>query len=80
MCVKMRVNEIDTNSSELHMSSDFVAKAGPLGWLMGLLDMRPMMKGVFKKLMSSLAYHAVTGERVGEKSPPNEELKKIIVS
>jgi len=80
MYAEMRVKEIDANSSELYMSSDFVVKAGPLGWLLGFLVMRPMMKGVFKKLMSGLAYHVVTGERVGEKLPSNEELAKIILS
>lgn len=80
MYAEMRVKEIDANSSELYMSSDFVVKAGPLGWLMGVLVMRPMMKGVFKKLMSGLAYHTVTGERIGEKLPPNEELAKIVLN
>ena len=77
---EMRVKEIDANSSEIYMSSDFVVKAGPLGWLMGYLIMRPVMKGVFKKLLSGLAYHCVTGKLVGEKLPPNEELAKIILS
>ncbi|NRB40179.1 MAG: SRPBCC family protein [Pseudomonadales bacterium] len=80
MQVKMGVKEIDENSSEIYMFSDFVVKAGPLGWLMGYLIMRPMMKGVFKKLMTGLAYYCVTGKRVDEKLPPNEELAKIILS
>jgi len=80
MHAEMRVKEVDANSSELYMSSDFVVKAGPLGWLMGFLVMRPMMKGVFKKLMSGLAYHTVTGKRIGEKLPPNEELAKIVLN
>ncbi len=79
MNAEMRVKEIDANSSELYMSSDFVVKAGPLGWLLGILVMRPMMKGVFKKLMTGLAYHTVTGERIGEKLPPNEALDKIVI-
>ncbi len=80
MHAEMRVKEIDDNSSDLYMSSDFVVKAGPLGWLMGYLIMRPVMKGVFTKLLSGLAYHCVTGKRVGEKLPPSEELAKIILS
>jgi len=80
MHAEMRVKEIGANSSELYMSSDFVVKAGPLGWLMGFLIMRPMMKGVFKKLMSGLAYHTVTGKRIDEKLPPNEELAKIVLN
>ncbi|MEW5008836.1 MAG: SRPBCC family protein [Cycloclasticus sp.] len=80
MCAEMRVKEIDANSCELYMSSDFVVKAGPLGWLMGFVLMRPMMKSVFKKLMRGLAYHTVTGKRVGEKQPSNKELAKIVIN
>jgi len=47
---------------------------------MGQIIMRPVMKGVFKKLLSGLAYHSVTGKLIGEKLPPNDELAKIILS
>jgi len=47
---------------------------------MGQLIMRPVMKGIFKKVMTGLAYHSVTGELVGEKLPSNEELDKIMLS
>lgn len=80
MQAEMRVKEIDANSSEIYMSADFVVKAGPLGWLLGYLIMRPVMKGVFKKLLSGLAYHCVTGKSVGGKLPANQELAKIIIS
>ncbi len=80
MYAEMKVREIDKHSSELYMSSDFVVKAGPLGWLLGFLVMRPVMKGVFKKLMSGLAYHTVTGERIGEKIPANETMSKLIIN
>ena len=80
MFAEMRVKKIDANTSELFMSSDFIVKGGPLGWLMGTLLMSPMMKGVFKKVMSGLAYHAATGERVDEKAPSNEALAKLVLS
>ncbi len=80
MHAEMGVKEIDENNSEIYMSADFVVKGGPFGWLLGHLIMRPVMKGVFKKLMSGLAYHCVTGKLVGEKLPPNEELAEIIIS
>lgn len=76
----MGVKEIDANSSEIYMSCDFVVKAGPLGWLLGHLIMRPVMKGVFNKLLSGLAYHSVTGENIDDKLPPNAELDKIILN
>jgi len=62
------------------MSSDFIVKGGPLGWLMGTLLMSPMMKGVFKKVMTGLAYHAATGERVDEKALSNEVLANIVLN
>lgn len=80
MQVTMGVKKIDADSSELYMVSDFVVRGGPLGWLMGALMMRPMMKGVFKTLMSGLAYHVVTGELVREKAPSNGALEKIVMS
>ncbi|MCD4657807.1 MAG: SRPBCC family protein [Planctomycetes bacterium] len=77
---EMGIRKIDENISEIYMSTDFVVKGGPLGRLMGHFLMRPAMKGVFKKLLSGLAYHCVTGKLVGEKLPPNEELAKIVIS
>jgi len=79
MYAEMKVTAIDENSSEIFMSADFVVKAGPLGWLLGQLIMRPVMKGVFKKLMTGLAYHCVTGKLVAEKLPENEELATLII-
>ncbi len=80
MQAEMRVKEIDANSSELYMSSDFVVKGGPFGWLMGHFIMRPVMKGVFKKLLTGLAYHCETGKLVGEKLPPKEEMGNVILN
>lgn len=79
MQAQMSVKEVDENTCEIYMSSDFVVKAGPLGWLMGHFIMRPVMKGVFKKVMSGLAYYCVTGKPVGKTLPSHEELNKIIL-
>jgi len=80
MQAEMKVTPINDNSSEIYMSADFVVKGGPLGWVMGHLIMRPVMKGIFKKVMTGLAYHSVTGKLISEKLPPNEELAKIIIA
>lgn len=80
MQVTMSIKAIDANRSEIFMTSDFVVKGGPLGWLMGTLLMGPMMKGVFKKLMTGLAYHVETGELIGEKLPSNDQLGKLILN
>ncbi|MCP4432857.1 MAG: SRPBCC family protein [Gammaproteobacteria bacterium] len=80
MHAEMSVKEIDANSSVLYMSSDFIVKGGPFGWLMGHFIMRPVMKGVFKKLLTGLAYHCETGKLVGEKLPPGEEMNNVILN
>jgi len=77
---EMKVTAIDENSSEIYMSADFIVKGGPLGWVMGHLIMRPVMKSIFMKVMSGLAYHTVTGKIINEKLPPKEELSKIIIA
>ena len=80
MQAKMSVKAIDANSCEIFMSANFVVKGGPLGWLMGNFLMRPVMKGVFKKLMTGLAYYCETGNVIGEKLPPQNELSKLILN
>jgi len=79
MRAEMGVKAIDDNSSEIYMSADFVVKGGPFGWLLGQLVMRPVMKGVFKKVMTGLAYHCATGERVGEKLPESHQLMELVI-
>lgn len=48
--------------------------------LMGAVIMRPVMKGTQKKLLSGLAYHAVTGKTIGSDLPASEELAPALVS
>ena len=80
MQAEMKVREIDENSCEIYMSSEFVVKAGPLGWLMGQFVMRPVMKSVFKKVMSGLAYHSLTGEMIDEELLSKDKIKKLIIN
>lgn len=80
MQAEMKVTEIDENSCEIYMSSDFVVKAGPLGWLMGQLIMRPVMKGVFNKVMSGLAYHSATGEKIDAEFPSKDKVERLILN
>ncbi|WP_281560238.1 SRPBCC family protein [Thalassomonas sp. RHCl1] len=74
MYVSFRVEKISDTSCEVSMEMDFVVKFGPLGALMGMVMMRPMMKGVQKKMLFGLAYHAFTGKTVGSKLPSSAEL------
>ena len=80
MFAEMSVRTIDAKSSEIRMSADFVVKAGPFGWIMGKFMMRPVMKLVFKNVMSGLAYHCATGEKIGEELPKIEKFNGIIIA
>lgn len=71
---EMKVEGVDANASDISMSMDFVVKGGPFGWLMGFFMIRPMMKGIIKKVLTGLAYNSATGKLVGEKLPSKEEL------
>lgn len=48
--------------------------------LVPALILRPMMKDVFKILMSDFAYHVVTGEGVWEKASSNGALKNFVIN
>ncbi|MEM7182843.1 MAG: SRPBCC family protein [Spirochaetota bacterium] len=76
---EMKVKAVTNNTSELFMSTTFVAKGGPFGWLLGQFLMAPMMKGVFTKLLNGLAYHSETGNSVGEKLPDKKEWSKLVL-
>ncbi len=78
MFADIYVKPVDEKTSQVTMSTDFLVKAGPLGWLMGFFLMRPVMKGAFGKVMSGLAYYSETGEAVGGKLPDNVMLEKLI--
>lgn len=80
MYAEMYVKEVDANTSDISMFANFVVKGGPFGWLMGSLIMRPVMKGVFKKLLGGLAYHSLTGKLVTKSAPSKEELASILSS
>lgn len=75
-----KVEKLSETSCEVSMYMDFVVKFGPLGMLMGIVMMRPLMKGVQKKMLSGLAYHAFTGKTIGSKLPPSEELAQAFAS
>ncbi len=66
---KMIIKKIDGETSDLTFSMDFEVKWGPLGWLIGNIMLRPVLKGIFKKQVLGWAYHAMTGKSVGDKVP-----------
>ncbi|WDE05199.1 SRPBCC family protein [Thalassomonas viridans] len=78
MYAGFRVEKISETSCEVFMDMEFVVKFGPLGALMGMVMLRPVMKGLQKKMLSGLAYHAVTGKTIGNKLPPGKELAQAL--
>jgi len=78
MFAEMNVEAIDESNCSVTFGMDYVVKFGPLGWLMGSLLMRPMMKGVTKKVMQGLAFHVVTGKNIDSQQPSARELKEVL--
>lgn len=77
---ELKVNPMDKDSCEVSMSMDFVVKAGPFGWLLGLLVLRPVLTNkVLKSELLGLAYHAATGEIVGHKLPPKLATNSLLI-
>lgn len=74
MIAGTKVTVIDENSCDITIDMNFVVKGGPLGWLMGLILVKPMMKNVTKKLLNGLAYHAATEKLVTDKLPSSQAL------
>ena len=60
---------IDGATSDASFSVDFVVKYGPVGWLMGALMMKPMMRGVTRDILKGLAFHVTTGNTIGSEMP-----------
>lgn len=56
--------------TEVTFEMEIAPKYGPLGWLMTNVMMRPMMKGMFGKILAGLELHARTGELVGKDGAP----------
>ena len=75
---EMWVDSIDADSSEITMAVDFQIKGGSIGWLIGVLVMKPVMKGALLKTASGLAYYSATGEEVVERLPPEKDLNTAI--
>jgi hypothetical protein len=78
MIAELTVTEIDKDTCKISMSMDFIVKGGPLGWILGLLVLRPVLTNkVLKNELFGLAYHTATGETVGRKLPPITELTSL---
>lgn len=78
MYAGFKVIKLSETSCEVSMYMTYRVKYGLLGALLGLM-MRPVMKGVQKKLLSGLAHHAFTGKSIGSELPANNELAPALL-
>ena len=56
--------------TEVSITMFFTPKFGPLGALMGVLMMKPMMRKIFAQVLQGLEHHARTGEIIGRGGVP----------
>jgi hypothetical protein len=79
LVAEMEVVEVDEETCQISMSMDFVVKGGPVGWLVGLLIIRQVLKRkVLKPELLGLAYHCATGMIVESTLPSVGELSNIV--
>lgn len=78
MQAEIGVNAVGSDSCEIYMKLDFELGAGPLGWLLGTLLMKPMMGGVMNKVMQGLAYYTATGSEIDNQLPDKKELNLVV--
>ena len=62
----LNVQATGANRSQVAIAMQFTPKLGALGWLMGTVLMRPLMRKTFKQVLAGLEHHAATGELVGK--------------
>lgn len=75
---EFRIDKVSENSCDITMSMDFVVKAGPIGWLLGVLLLKPILKKkVLKSELLGLAYHVITGNLVDQTLPTYKELASL---
>ena len=56
--------------TEVSITMVFTPTFGPLGALMGVLMMKPMMRKIFAQVLQGLEHHARTGEAIGKGGAP----------
>ena len=76
---EMKVLPIDDTSCQVSFGMEYVVKFGPIGWVMGTVMMKPLMRGVTKNVLNGLAYHVVTGNDIGTALPTADELRLALV-
>ncbi len=66
----MKVDEIDSQSSEVEIYMNYTPKWGILGTLINVLVLRFAMQSVFNKVLKGLELHLKTGKMIGKDGKP----------
>ncbi len=61
-----KLTPLSGGRSLLSITLEFVPKFGPLGWLLGKVMMRPMLRKALRALTKGLEDHMNTGELIGK--------------
>ena len=57
---------LGSNQTEVTVVGRFISKFGPLGWLMGNLMMKSMIRKTILKVITGMEAHIKTGKVVGQ--------------
>ena len=77
---QLKVAKVDEGKCKISMSMDFVVKGSFLGWILGAIVLRPVLKRkVLEKELLGIAYHAATGKIIGKEMPSKEKLAPILI-
>ncbi|KAB1197274.1 MULTISPECIES: SRPBCC family protein [Haloferax] len=68
MHASIRVRELDDETTEVELTSRFVPKFGPLGWVVAKLLMKPKLEQTLADVLEGLEAHIETGTRIDEES------------
>ena len=80
IAAQLKVDKIDNSSCKITMSMDFVVKGSVLGWLLGAILLRPVLKRkVLQKELIGIAYFSATNKSIGKEMPSKDELASIII-
>jgi hypothetical protein len=62
----VRVEALSEGLTRVSLTMAYDLKYGPIGWLMNVAMIRPMMTGMLGTIVGGLSHHVQTGELIGE--------------
>ncbi len=63
--------DAEGGKTQVTMTLDYEMKYGPAGWLMNAVMLRPILGGLFAKVLAGLDHHIATGEVIGKDWKPS---------